>query len=266
MQKIFTKIINANSKHKPNDLETLSLFNSSCQVPANHQVYAGFTLSEVLITLAIIGIVAALTIPSLIANTKKAQYLTGLKKAYSEWSQALNQMATDSGCPGDLGCFIDTGDLPTIGDKVVTYFKVTKNCRTAQGCWTTSMYTHLDKSGGISNYSTEGYRFSTADGMNVLFGGNLSKNCQSYQGAKMSKACSSGQLYIDINGNKEPNIMGRDIFNFTIDNTRGPKLASVYSWVKGTNTCVPENGSASVATDGWTCTARIIYQGWQMNY
>lgn len=40
-----------------------------------------FTLAEVLITLAIIGIVAALSIPSVISNTQQAEYRTGLKKA-----------------------------------------------------------------------------------------------------------------------------------------------------------------------------------------
>ena len=40
-----------------------------------------FTLAEVLITLGIIGVVAAMTLPSLIANHQKQVYVTGLKKA-----------------------------------------------------------------------------------------------------------------------------------------------------------------------------------------
>ena len=42
----------------------------------------GFTLAEVLITLGIIGIVAAMTIPTLIANTRSSQYRSRLKKQY----------------------------------------------------------------------------------------------------------------------------------------------------------------------------------------
>jgi len=42
----------------------------------------GFTLAEVLITLGIIGVVASLTIPTLMANYQKVQYVTGLKRAY----------------------------------------------------------------------------------------------------------------------------------------------------------------------------------------
>ena len=52
----------------------------------------GFTLAEVLITLGIIGIVAALTIPTLIAKHQKQVFATQLKKSYSSIGQAL-QMA-----------------------------------------------------------------------------------------------------------------------------------------------------------------------------
>ena len=48
----------------------------------------GFTLAEVLITLGIIGIVAALTIPTLIANTKSQQFRSQFKKTLSTLNQA----------------------------------------------------------------------------------------------------------------------------------------------------------------------------------
>ena len=49
----------------------------------------GFTLAEVLITLAIIGVVAALTIPSVIVKTQQQEFKTGAKKAISVLSQAI---------------------------------------------------------------------------------------------------------------------------------------------------------------------------------
>lgn len=48
----------------------------------------GFTLAEVLITLGIIGVVAAMTIPTLIANTRSQQYRSKFKKTISTLSQA----------------------------------------------------------------------------------------------------------------------------------------------------------------------------------
>ncbi len=49
----------------------------------------GFTLAEVLITLGIIGVVAAMTIPTLISNTNGAQFKTAYKKSLSVLNQAV---------------------------------------------------------------------------------------------------------------------------------------------------------------------------------
>src|SRR5574344_2464157 len=56
-----------------------------------------FTLAEVLIVLGIIGIVAALTIPTLMMNAQKHEYVTGLKKFYSTWNNGFAQMLADEG-------------------------------------------------------------------------------------------------------------------------------------------------------------------------
>ena len=57
----------------------------------------GFTLAEVLITLGIIGVVAAMTIPNLIANTKAHQYRVAFKKAVSTLSQAARMSQAQYG-------------------------------------------------------------------------------------------------------------------------------------------------------------------------
>ena len=58
---------------------------------------AAFTLAEVLITLGIIGIVAALTLPVIISDVKNSQLEAGLKKAYSVLGQALNMYQAENG-------------------------------------------------------------------------------------------------------------------------------------------------------------------------
>ncbi|MBO5386179.1 type II secretion system protein [bacterium] len=57
----------------------------------------GFTLAEVLITLGIIGVVAAMTIPNLIANTRSSQYRSAFKKAVSTLSQAARMSEAQYG-------------------------------------------------------------------------------------------------------------------------------------------------------------------------
>lgn len=55
----------------------------------------GFTLAEVLITLAIIGIVAAMTLPTVINNTQDKQFKAMFKKQYSALAQAILMVYTD---------------------------------------------------------------------------------------------------------------------------------------------------------------------------
>ena len=57
---------------------------------------AGFTLAEVLITLGIIGAVAALTMPVLVGNYQKKQTVTKLKRAFSVLSQAILMSELDN--------------------------------------------------------------------------------------------------------------------------------------------------------------------------
>ena len=61
------------------------------------RVKKAFTLAEVLLTLAVIGVVAAMTLPSLIQNTQKQQYFTAFKKIYSDLSQATMLIMLDNG-------------------------------------------------------------------------------------------------------------------------------------------------------------------------
>ena len=59
----------------------------------------GFTLSEVLITLGIIGVVAALTLPVLMSNARNKQFESALKKEYSVLLQALEMYKQENGAP-----------------------------------------------------------------------------------------------------------------------------------------------------------------------
>lgn len=63
----------------------------------------GFTLAEVLITLGIIGVVAALTIPTLMANHRKNVVETRLAKFYSTMNQAIHMAEADYGDKIELG-------------------------------------------------------------------------------------------------------------------------------------------------------------------
>lgn len=64
-----------------------------------------FTLAEVLITLGIIGVVAAMTIPSLIQSYKEKATVTAVKQSYSIFAQALKMVTIDN---PDLSALTDS--------------------------------------------------------------------------------------------------------------------------------------------------------------
>ena len=69
-----------------------------------------FTLAEVLITLGIIGVVAALTLPAVIQNYQKRSLEVATKKFYSVITQAVKQYMTDEGIDDLRGSSLSVSD------------------------------------------------------------------------------------------------------------------------------------------------------------
>lgn len=159
-----------------------------------------FTLAEVLITLGIIGIVAAITIPPLMNNIQEKQFREAAKEAYSKASQAVNQMRQDNG--GDLTYYRTGG---TFKPEFIKYFKVVQDCNPTL-CVpdnATSGYKSLHGDDGSTHYMSQG-QFVTSDGM---FWGI-------YNGAQYLL------ITVDVNGyTKGPNVFGRDTFMFDLTDT-----------------------------------------------
>lgn len=236
-----------------------------------------FTLAEVLITLGIIGVVASLTIPTLMKGNQKTQYITGLKKAYSVFNQALKQMTMDNGCTNDLKCtglFTTTGGpgAKIFGDEIVKYLKVAQNCdlTTDQHCWADTTYTYYDGTGSPTNQNSLGqrYKFTTVDGMSFSIEHSGDSNCTTMYGWQNNLAQVCGWLYVDVNGLKGPNYMGRDVHRFHIANGKGAILypyggvdgGSSMWWNGMTKRCIPTSAR------GDYCAGRIMEESWEMNY
>ena len=116
----------------------------------------GFTLAEVLITLAIIGVVAAIAIPSVIANSQQQEFKTGLKKAVSVLNSAITMnMAIDGESP------YENADLFNYLQRHMNVVKPT----TAQLPWS-SMY---QRANGTVTGGGRNFAFYTLDGMRFEF-------------------------------------------------------------------------------------------------
>lgn len=93
----------------------------------NRTKKSGFTLAEVLITLGIIGVVAAMTLPSLVGKYKEKQRVTQLKKAYSILNQAFLMAVKDYGTPDNWGLTkTNTGEVDEEGNAILDYSGATK--------------------------------------------------------------------------------------------------------------------------------------------
>ena len=110
----------------------LSYFNKNL---GSSQRYTAFTLAEVLITLGIIGVIAALTIPSLIEHEQKVQTVSQLKKDYSAISQAIERSEIDNGSAKDWNWGSDeTSIKASFNTYWAPYLKILKYCDSYLDC------------------------------------------------------------------------------------------------------------------------------------
>ena len=150
----------------------------------------GFTLAEVLITLVIIGVIAAMTVPTLMNNTNAQEYRSALKKAISGVNQALTLNYALEG--------LSANDYATGQDLVDDVFKKRMSVLTQSGTSLSSV--------------CSGATFTTADGMNfcvVDFESNsAAENQEGKCNAYNTIPCgddSKPNLWIDVNGDRKPN-------------------------------------------------------------
>ncbi len=180
----------------------------------------GFTLAEVLITLMIIGIIAAMTIPSLMNNTNEQETVVAVKKAYSVLAQAYSRIFAENGeiIPATLG-ETETEATKTLGEMFAKYLNAQKVCGQEGGmdCLSTQnggMYKNFDGSDWHNwNADTLYYKMTLADGMSLLIYGY---NSFQDKGTSEPLQYVIGSLDIDINGDKKPNTKGKDVFAFWI--------------------------------------------------
>lgn len=185
-----------------------------------------FTLAEVLVTLAIIGVVAGLTIPSVVKNVQESKLKSAWKHDYSLIAQAVMMVRSDYGGTllgvyNDADVYVNSDDFANDLEK---YIKYAKKCQRAeQGCFPQDIL-HMNGTAGPTGYARRGWILS--NGASV-YAGTFFPNCTN---GGSDVYC--GSVTIDVNGFAKPNVTGRDVFTiyfqptfntphhyFTFDNT-----------------------------------------------
>ena len=188
-----------------------------------HKDIKGFTLSEVLITLVIIGILAVITIPTLLQNIWNSQQKSQFKKAYTTMYNAFIAVKADLGYVPD--CYYDysggahTSECLTIFSPTLkNHLNIIKTCvnnSLANGC--IPNFVGLEKV-----YQEQNSALSDSDALTMA--GPYYNTSFLQTGVptivlgdgiyimSVSNWNSSGDYIIDINGQKPPNKWGYDIF------------------------------------------------------
>lgn len=231
---------------------------------------SAFTLAEVLITLGIIGIVAAMTLPALKAKHEKIETVTRLKTAYSVINQAFKMAEAKN---GDIDSWAEWDDAELIIKKYIIpeikgakYYGLAEDKKLAL-CYdknfklhnaqsdNASQYTWMDNVFMASPFQDKTVSFSLSNG--ICIGLNPSSG--------LAEERFNRNVFVDINGMKGPNIAGYDLFFFTIENNTlrpyGYNLSDEELIGTHSNACNPK-----ATCGGYTCAARIMSEGWQINY
>lgn len=223
-----------------------------------------FTLAEVLITLGIIGVVAALTMPSLITKYQKNVTAERLKKVYSVLSNAAKRSELDTGEEAKYWQYpqnpYDLDFIPFFQKHYIPYLNIASECISAN-CFSKEHYSFENNRGGfLANYIVK-----LSDGTLLSFLPSSGSNGRGYI-----------WVYADINGKKGPNREGRDIFVLDIapsyteaSQARTVKFYGINQSDAGLKThhdygCSKAVRESGTIYAGHFCGERIMRNGWKI--
>ena len=232
-----------------------------------------FTMAEVLITLGIIGIVAAMTLPTVINNARDRQFRAMFKKQFSVISQALQMIVLEDGNVMD---FDDWHDMVIhvcrIGEKL-NAAKSGLRCDEVLSNYTSGTnYARIDKN---FQWHGDGKWYDKQGTPLILNNAYTPMTFYLPDGAWINLSCYR-QILVDVNGAKKPNTVGRDIFYFVFSRQNSMpgfwenKSDRLYTTVNACSNFDSSHNSTAIYEDsyqddcengsGWGCSPLYILQ------
>ncbi len=185
-----------------------------------------FSVAECLLTLVVIGVISALVMPVLHTKYNNIKTVYVLKKQYTIYNNIYNTIVQTKGPLKYWGLksVKDLDEIKKVTDYFLPYLKYEEKCISVTGCWAFKPINALNekiaapwtstanKGGGIGDNFVV-YKMKDGTIVNLDVYDNLDiinrfgvKNTSKYNLV----------IFVDINGNVDPNVIGRDIFAFTI--------------------------------------------------
>ena len=264
--------------------------------------FKAFTLSEVLVTLLLVGVIAALTLPFFIDSFQKTKWTLAYKRSFSETFNALTRLALEEDCAKSLTCThvfegSQENSTETFGRELTKIMSTKNNCAMSDG----SCFSHrvkvglsgaveqklmdtLKESVDLHKDLTNFYTFETNRGVSYAvfsFGLNclnvVSANdddqliIKSYYDAYVYDLDETdnqmknlcGFVIIDVNAGNPPNTWGRDVFGLWVTDRNSLGL-----YPFGGDYDNKFRGKCNVGANQDTrgCAAQLIKDGWKMTY
>ena len=260
----------AAAKNKNNSTETNLFTHSPIHLFTLKRV--AFTLAEVLITLGIIGVVAALTLPSVITKYQKKQTATQLKKVYTTLSQAIEHAKADYGDVSTWGLSESYGVLNTPENRQKITIEFSQKY----------VIPYLAKATDLGYKAIDelGYKkITNLDGTDPLW---LQMGVPSYTviledgtlvGIKVDSTNGGTEenpisilwaifFWTDLNGLKGPNVVGRDVFLFKLRLEQNAKFMPYYYEKSLYSSTLA--GCQRGDIESRCCTGLIMLDGWEI--
>ena len=257
----------------------------------------GFTLAEVLVTLGIIGVVAALTVPMLGTNAKRQGMATTLRSTVTDLETAFGNAIADQQAENIFGT--DMWNNITSANPLKA-----NSSKAAKKAFVNNLNRYLRING--ADYDLNGSTYYTSKNINVhristtgktgavkemssdtipiylkngavmfirAFGEEPNvrpgENGENVSDGGFSNAA---DVYIDVNGATAPNTIGRDIFTFYLTGNGellpagGRVIVELGEWSKPwQNNCI-QGSFGDSDWGGWSCTGRLVENGYVFDY
>lgn len=217
----------------------------------NRVLKNGFTLAEILITLGIIGVISAITIPQLQANVRKQQLRTKFLKTYSMLQQTFKTMEAND-VPLDSNTYL----IRQNGFFYETMAKYIKNSQTCYydtaynkylfPCYNPAQGTYmtLNRKYAISRYLFDDGQIALLDGTLLLFENAAAQNSPMVI------------IFTDLNGyNNQPNRLGYDLFAFQFVNNQLLPMGAEGTTYTGDDYCSKTSGKN---LNGMSCSYKAL--------
>lgn len=182
--------------------------------------FFAFTLAEVLITLGVIGVVAALTIPAVISNYEKKVIEEGFKKTYSDLYNLIKRSEADNGTYEEWDYTLSSANF--VAKYFAPYINLTE-CKSHNG---KNKGTMPCFAGSDGNFYV--WRYPGQEELSIVGDYRVSPKYLLDDGRSMMVMVRHTPMYsgywsyvvfvVDVNGQKGHSVMGEDVFVFSLSN------------------------------------------------